>query len=94
MAGRWLFMRLTEGSAISNAPTKLACCSFLIGWAGNRLRLARVQDSVAAVASWRWRDALFEGPFRQCLGRTKFAEPRSDRVVQFHPRSSSGYPAR
>ena len=26
----------------------------------------------------RWRDAVFEGPFRQRLERTKFAEPSSD----------------
>ena len=45
---------------------------------------------MAAVASWRWRDALFEGPFGQSPGRTKFAEPSSYRAVRFHPSLSKG----
>src|SRR6476660_2062658 len=31
----------------------------------------------------RWRDAVFEGPSGRSLGRTKFAEPRSDRPCGF-----------
>jgi hypothetical protein len=37
---------------------------------------------------WRWRDALFEGPSRQRLGRTKLAEPSRDRALQFLHRLS------
>ena len=45
--------------------------------------LRGLHGSMAAVASWRWRDALFEGPFGRSPGRTKFAEPSSDRAMRF-----------
>jgi hypothetical protein len=31
----------------------------------------------------RWRDAVFEGPFGRSPGRSKFAEPSSERVLRF-----------
>jgi hypothetical protein len=40
----------------------------------------------------RWRDALFAGPFRQRLGRTKFAEPSRDRALRFIHRLSRKAP--
>jgi hypothetical protein len=43
---------------------------------------------IPAVALRRGRDALSEGPFRQRLGRTKFAEPSQDRALQFIHRLS------
>ena len=43
-------------------------------------RFAMGAGPIAAVTYWRWRDALFEGPFRQSLGRTEFAEPSRDRA--------------
>ena len=52
-----------------------------------------VHGPTAAVASWRWRDALFEGPFRQRLGRTEFAEPSRDRALQFIHRLSRRRPS-
>ena len=51
-----------------------------------------VHGPTAAVAYWRWRDALFEGPFRQRLGRTEFAEPSRDRALQFIHRLSRTAP--
>ena len=40
----------------------------------------------------RWRDALFAGPFRQRLGRTKFAEPSRDNALRFFHRLSRKAP--
>ena len=34
---------------------------------------------------WRWRDAVFDGPFRRSLGRTKFAEPSRDTALRVYP---------
>ena len=47
---------------------------------------------IPAVALRRWRDAVFEGPFRQRLGRTEFAEPSRDRALQFIHRLSRKAP--
>src|SRR6478752_4941956 len=43
--------------------------------------------------SWRWRDAMFEGPFGRSPGRIKFAEPSNDRAVRFIQRWSRRRPS-
>ena len=82
------------------APAKLVF-SFAGRWMVAFCDLRVVHDLVAAVAilthptpgraktrpfpRWRWRDAVFEGPFGRSPGRTKLAEPSRDRVMRFHP---------
>ena len=48
---------------LTNVPAKCRWFSLLKAVDGRLMRLARGAWPVAAVASWRWRDALFEGPF-------------------------------
>ena len=49
------------------------------------MRLVRGQRAVTAIASSRWRDALFEDPFGGSPEWIKFAEPSSDTALQFYP---------
>src|SRR5512134_3541548 len=44
-----------------------------------------MQGLIPAVALWRWRDAVFDGPFRRSLGRTKFAERSRDTALRVYP---------
>jgi len=46
---------------------------------GRELRLARGAGRCHCGRCKRWRDAMFEGPFGRSPGRTKFAEPSSDK---------------
>ena len=48
-----------------------------------------MQGLIPAVASG-WRDTMFECPFRQRLGRTKFAEPSRGTAMPFNPSLKPG----
>lgn len=87
--------RLSQGStALQMPPSKFARCRFshTRGWI-TACVLREWQGPIAAVASGRWRDALFEGPFGRSPERTKLAEPSSDRAMRFHLAEASGYTA-
>ena len=43
--------------------------------------------------SWRWRDAVFKGPFGRSPERTKFAEPSGDRAMRFIQRRAAHLPS-
>ena len=51
-----------------------------------------VQGVVTPIASWRWRDAVFEDRFGQSPGSIKFAEPRSDTALRFYPSREQQWP--
>ena len=52
-----------------------------------------MHGAVAVVASWRWRDAVFEDPFGRSPEWIKFAEPSSDSAMRFIQRWSRRQPS-
>jgi hypothetical protein len=58
-------------------------------WIALACDLRGAQRAVTAIASWRGRDAVLEGPFGRSPGWIQFAEPSGDTALRFAPRMSS-----
>ena len=84
-------------SHISNFISQMLLPSSLVGlpieggWSlACDLRGVKPQRTISAIASWRWRDAMFEDPFGRSQEWIKFAEPSADSALRFYPSLEQG----
>ena len=83
----------TTSHRLRNGPPNSLAFHSIWKWMAHRCDLRRMHGRVVCGRRRRWRDAMFEGPFRRSPGRTKFSEPKNDTAMRFIRRWSSRRPS-